>query len=171
MFERDFLQHPQPLIRRVYAYVAYRVGDGPDAEDVTSEVFARALKARATYDPRKGEPVAWLIGIARRVVAEEFARRAAAPTGRLVEVPGPSNLEEDLMRRATLAAAMSLLNERDAELIALSFGSDLSPAEIARLLKTRKNTIEVALHRASSRLAKSLLAAEADEFDDEAVSL
>jgi len=36
MFERDPLANPEPLIRRVYAYVAYRIGDGPDAEDVTS---------------------------------------------------------------------------------------------------------------------------------------
>jgi len=39
MFERDPLANPEPLIRRVYAYVAYRIGDGPDAEDVTSATF------------------------------------------------------------------------------------------------------------------------------------
>ncbi len=33
MFKRDPLANPEPLIRRVYAYVAYFVGDGPDAED------------------------------------------------------------------------------------------------------------------------------------------
>jgi len=38
----DPLANPEPLIRRVYAYVAYRLGDGPDAEDVTSQVFERA---------------------------------------------------------------------------------------------------------------------------------
>ncbi|MGD0714498.1 MAG: hypothetical protein ABSB24_09975 [Gaiellaceae bacterium] len=32
---RDPLAHPEPLIRRVYAYVAYRIGDGADGEDVT----------------------------------------------------------------------------------------------------------------------------------------
>ena len=42
---RDPLADPEPLIRRVYAYVAYRIGDGPDAEDVTSEVFERARES------------------------------------------------------------------------------------------------------------------------------
>ena len=65
---RDPLAHPERLIRAVYAYVAYRVGPGPDAEDITSDVFERALRYRASYDPKRGEPMAWLIGIARRCV-------------------------------------------------------------------------------------------------------
>ena len=63
MFRGNPLANPEPLIRRVYAYAAYRVGDGPDAEDVTGETFERYVDS---YDPRKGEPVAWLIGISRR---------------------------------------------------------------------------------------------------------
>ena len=69
IFGRDPLADPEPLIRRVYAYVAYRIGGGPDAEDVTSEVFERALRYRDGYDPSKGDPAAWLIGIARRRLA------------------------------------------------------------------------------------------------------
>jgi len=68
MFRVDPLANPEPLIKRVYAYVAYRVGDGPDAEDLTSETFERALRYKKSYDSSKGEPIAWLIGIARRCI-------------------------------------------------------------------------------------------------------
>jgi len=68
MFRADPLANPEPLIKRVYAYVAYRVGDGPDAEDLTSETFERALRYKKSYDSTKGEPIAWLIGIARRCI-------------------------------------------------------------------------------------------------------
>src|SRR5918999_4894134 len=54
IFGRDPLANPEPLIRRVYSYVAYRLGDGPDAEDVTSDVFERALRYRESYDRQKG---------------------------------------------------------------------------------------------------------------------
>ena len=57
MARKDPLADPAPLIRRVYSYVAYRIGDGPDAEDLTSEVFERALKYRESYDPDRGGPV------------------------------------------------------------------------------------------------------------------
>ena len=55
---RDPLANPERLIRSVYAYVAYRVGPGPDAEDITSDVFERALRYRESYDPKRGEPMA-----------------------------------------------------------------------------------------------------------------
>ena len=46
IFGRDPLADPEPLIRRVYAYVAYRIGAGPDAEDVTSDVFELGTRSR-----------------------------------------------------------------------------------------------------------------------------
>ena len=54
---RDPFSNPEPLIRRTYAYVAYRIGEGHDAEDVTSAAIERALRYRSSYDPRKGEPL------------------------------------------------------------------------------------------------------------------
>ncbi|MBA3329389.1 MAG: hypothetical protein H0T39_00705 [Actinobacteria bacterium] len=77
------LADPHRLIRRVYAYVAYRLGDGPEAEDATSQTFERALRCRRTYDEARGEPVSWLLGIARNVIAE----RLSAPRLEPVEPP------------------------------------------------------------------------------------
>jgi RNA polymerase sigma factor (sigma-70 family) len=153
MLRRDPLANPEPLIRRVYAYVAYRVGDGPDAEDLTSETFERALRYRKSYDPRKGEPVAWLLGIAKRCVdgrgpTLEFASERA-------DEATASNLEEDTVRRLTVARVVATLEERDRELIALRYGADLTARQIAELLGARTNAIEVALHRALGRLRQT----------------
>jgi RNA polymerase sigma factor (sigma-70 family) len=150
MLRRDPLANPEPLIRRVYSYVAYRVGDGPDAEDLTSETFERALRYRKSYDPKKGEPVAWLLGIAKRCVDGRGPR---------IELPSESpeeatttNIEEETIRRLTVARAVGELDERDRELIALRYGADLTARQIAVLLGARTNAIEVALHRALGRL-------------------
>ena len=70
---RDPLAGAEVSIRRIYAYAAYWLGDGAEAEDATSEVFENALRYRASYDPRKGEPIAWLLGIARRTVKAALA--------------------------------------------------------------------------------------------------
>jgi RNA polymerase sigma-70 factor, ECF subfamily len=150
MLRRDPLANPEPLIRRVYAYVAYRVGDGPDAEDLTSETFERALRYRKSYDPRKGEPVAWLLGIAKRCIDGrgsrlEFSTEAPDEASR-------TDLEEDVVRRLTVSRAVGTLDERDRELIALRYGADLTARQIAELLGARTNAIEVALHRALGRL-------------------
>jgi RNA polymerase sigma factor (sigma-70 family) len=150
MLSRDPFADPEALIRRVYAYVAYRVGDGPDAEDVTAEAFERGLRYRDSYDRSKGEPAAWLIGIARRLI--DTRRWAELATGDLPETASVADLEEESVQRLTLAAAVARLGERDRELVALRYGADLSAREIARLLEMRTNAVEVALHRALARL-------------------
>jgi RNA polymerase sigma factor (sigma-70 family) len=156
MSRSDPLADPEPLIKRVYSFVAYRIGGGPDAQDVTSETFERALRGRDTYDPARGSPVAWLLGIARRALADALAARAAGygevPAGAV----GTAEMEEGVVRRLTLSAAIATLEERDQELIALRYGADLSARRIAQILDMRTNTVEVALHRALGRLREAL---------------
>jgi RNA polymerase sigma-70 factor (ECF subfamily) len=150
MFRADPLANPAPLIKRVYAYVAYRVGDGPDAEDLTSETFERALRYRKTYDSSKGEPIAWLIGIARRCVEGRPPQLEYA--SEQLEAPDHGDLEDDALRRITLSRAVGRLEERDRELIALRYGADLTARQIAELQGAKTNAVEVALHRALGRL-------------------
>jgi len=151
MRRSDPLANPERLIRRVYSYVAYRLGDGPEAEDVTSAVFERAVRYRDKYDPSKGEPVAWLLGIARRSVDSAFTARPA-PMSEVPDRAAPDDIEEHAVRRLTLATAVTRLEQRDQELIALRYGADLTAAQIADMLDMRTNTVEVALHRALERL-------------------
>jgi RNA polymerase sigma-70 factor (ECF subfamily) len=154
MLRSDPLANPEPLIRRVYAFVAYRLGDGPDAEDVTSETFERALRYRESYDRRKGEPLTWLIGIARRCIDDTLAKRI--PLADAPDIEAPGDLAGDALRRLELAEALSALSEHDRELLALRYGADLSAREIAELLEQKTNAVEVALHRALERLRRQL---------------
>src|SRR5918992_3770508 len=124
MFRRDPLADPAPLIKRVYAYVAYRVGDGSDAEDITSETFERALRYRKSYDPNKGEPVAWLLGIAKRCIDGGWNNVELSSED--LESIDPTDLEETSVRRLTIARAVATLDDRDRELIALRYGADLT---------------------------------------------
>ena len=154
MVGRDPLADPEQLIRQVYTYVACRIGDGPEAEDVTSDVFERALRYRDSYDRRKGEPIAWLIGIARRSISAAGLRREAL-------VPSPielasEDMEEVAIRRLLLRTVLTTLDERERELIALRYGADLTARQIAELLGERTNTVEVALHRVLARLRAEL---------------
>ena len=111
----DPFTNMEPLIRSVYAYVAYRIGDGPDAEDVTGETFARALRYRGSYDPQKGEPVGWLIGIARRCIADLALVRPLQELDESADVPAAGDLAADTVRRLTLRAAVSQLDEAGRE--------------------------------------------------------
>ncbi len=121
----DPLEKAEDLVRRVYAFVAYRLGIGPDAEDVTSETFARAVRYRDSYERGRGEPIAWLIGIARHAIADHV--------GHAVEIPAPEGVdasvvepEETWVQALDLRQAVSALEPRDRELIGLRYGADLT---------------------------------------------
>jgi RNA polymerase sigma-70 factor (ECF subfamily) len=152
----DPIEGAPELIPRVYAYVAYRIGNGPHAEDVTSETFERALRYRSGYDSKRGPPLPWLLGIARRVLADRAAVPAMSTDLELVPLAVAGDLAEDSARRVTVRQAVSRLPERDRELVALRYGADLTAREIGRLLGMRTNAVEVALHRALSRLRADL---------------
>jgi RNA polymerase sigma-70 factor (ECF subfamily) len=151
---RDPFDNPQALIRRVYAYVAYRVGDGPDAEDITSEAFERALRYRASFDESRGEPLAWLLGIARRCMDDAWGRRSLQAASERTEVAGSQDLdlEAEAVQRLTLADAIARLDDRSRDLLALRYGADLSARQIGRIVGLKTNAVEVALHRAVARL-------------------
>jgi RNA polymerase sigma-70 factor, ECF subfamily len=152
---RDPLANPAPLIERVYAYAAYRLGAGPDAEDVTSDVFERALRYRHAYDESRGAPAQWLLGIARRCVDDALRSRADRLVGLPIREDG-ADFDADAMRRLDLTAAIERLDARSQDLLALRFGADLSARRIGEILDLKTNAVEVALHRALGRLRAEL---------------
>jgi RNA polymerase sigma-70 factor (ECF subfamily) len=156
MIAHDPLAHPERLIPRVYAYAAYRLGDGPDAEDATSATFERALRYRESFDRRKGEPVAWLIGIARRVVDSQLSARRESSFADVPDVAAAEDVAAEALDRLELARALDKLDDRARELVALRYGADLTTRQIGELLELRTNTAAVALHRALQQLRRDL---------------
>lgn len=159
MPSRDPLADPAPLIKRVYSFAAFHVGDGAAAEDVTSDVFERAVRYRASYDPAKGSPITWLLAIAQRSIAASRLDAARTPS-ELGETPDGRNMEEDTIRRLELTHALGRLDERERELLALRYGAGLSSREIGTFLDLAPNAVDVALHRARARLKTGLATVE-----------
>jgi RNA polymerase sigma factor (sigma-70 family) len=155
---RDPLADPEPLIRRVYAYVAYVVGSGPDAEDLTSDAIERAVRYRDSYDPAKGTPSAWLIGIARRCITDRHGEPPPLPDEALEQLPDPRGDVTEVVDRLAVQAAVATLAPRDRELIALRYAADLTTRQIGELLGLQPNAVDVALHRALARLREALAA-------------
>jgi RNA polymerase sigma-70 factor (ECF subfamily) len=156
MRRQDPLANTGALIRRVYSYVAYRIGDGPEAEDVTSEVFERALRYRSSYDRSRGRPLPWLLGIARRCVDDALVRRPTTADLEAAEESSGEDLEGEAVQRLAVAAALERLDDRGRELIALRYGADLRAREIADVLGMKTNAVEVALHRTLARMRAEL---------------
>jgi RNA polymerase sigma-70 factor (ECF subfamily) len=72
---------------RIYAFIARRVRDRETTEDLTSDVFHKALANLRNYEWRGAPFAAWLIRIAANAVADQSKRAAR-------EVPGPEDPPE-----------------------------------------------------------------------------
>ena len=153
----DPLAEPERLIRRVYAYVSYVVGDAADASEITRLAIERAFRYRTSYDPKSSSGIAWIFGIARYCLADSF-REPFATTGDELEELDESNALYDEDDLAAVRAAVVSLGPFDRELIALRHGADLSPREIGEQLGMRASAVEAGLQRAQGRVLAILTA-------------
>jgi RNA polymerase sigma-70 factor (ECF subfamily) len=143
----------------VYAYVASMLRDRAAAEDVTATAFERAYRKRSRFDRRRGEPRAWLFGIARNAALDELRRRGrhAELAAEPIDDAGAAVDEsaEESERRLAVAAALETLEPRDRELVALKFFAGLSNAEIAAVLGVSESNAGTKLHRAVTKLREA----------------
>ena len=145
----------------VFAYVMTLLRDATAAEDVTATAFERAYRRQSGFDPKRGTQRAWVFGIARNAALDEL--RARKRTTALLSDPEDVDAQRDddtaadeaVLRRATVAAALTQLDPRERELIALKFHAGLDNAEIAKVLNISVANAGTRLHRAVTRLRKA----------------
>ena len=144
----------------VYAYAAGILRDRAAAEEVTATAFERAYRKRRRFDPGRGEPRAWLFGIARNAALDELRRRgrqaelAAEPADAArSRAPDAASRQASVGSRSTPRWARSAPRER--ELIALKFFAGLGNAEIAAVLGISESNAGTRLHRAVTKLREA----------------
>jgi RNA polymerase sigma-70 factor (ECF subfamily) len=143
----------------VYAYVVTLLRDASSAEDVTALAFERAYRRRRLFDARRGSERAWVFGIARNAALDELRRRkrvaSLATDVEDADAAAPGDEAEASAMRETVRRAMSELEPREREVIALKFFAGLSNDELARVLGTSPSNAGTILHRAVQRLRKA----------------
>ncbi len=137
---------------RVHAYLLRRT-DSQSAQDLTAETFLIAWRRRAEMP---AEPLPWLYGIARNVLANELraANRRGALASRVAAQP-PPRAEADAGHHELLEA-LAALRESDREVLLLCAWEGLSSREAATVLGCSAAAYAVRLHRARGRLARLL---------------
>jgi RNA polymerase sigma factor (sigma-70 family) len=143
----------------VYAYAAGLLRDASAAEEVTATAFERAYRKRSRFDRGRGEPRAWLFGIARNAALDELRRRGRQAE-LVVEPSDASGLDggegvAQTERQLVLRAALAELTTGERELIALKFFAGLTNAEIAEVLGLSESNAGTRLHRTMAKLREA----------------
>ena len=149
--EADFEDLYRRELPRIYNYFRFRLGDGPLAEDLTSETFVKAWSNRERYRRDLGAFSTWLFTIARRVVLDEYRRpHREIPLDAIRDAPS-GDMVEDIAERdasfARLSVLLDRLEARERELVALKYGAGLTNRLIARLTGLSEANVAVILYR------------------------
>ncbi|URN15590.1 MULTISPECIES: ECF subfamily RNA polymerase sigma factor, BldN family [Streptomyces] len=147
----------------VYRYIYYRVGGKATAEDLTSETFLRALRRISTFTWQGRDFGAWLVTIARNLVADHFKSsrfRLEVTTGEMLDANEVERSPEDSvlesLSNATLLEAVRKLNPQQQECVTLRFLHGMSVAETARVMGKNEGAIKTLQYRAVRTLARLL---------------
>jgi RNA polymerase sigma-70 factor (ECF subfamily) len=151
----------------VFRFIYFRVGNRQLAEDLTSDTFLRALKRIGSFTWQGRDLGAWLVTIARNLVADHFKSgryRLEVTTGDVLDADredrGPEGSPEaavvDHITNVALLGAVKQLNPEQQECIVLRFLQGFSVAETAQAMGKNEGAIKALQYRAVRALARLL---------------
>lgn len=150
-------------VERVHRYLLARLGQSADAEDVTADVFIRAMKSLSSYKI-KGTPfIAWLYRIAHNEAINYLKKRSRHREEDLEEVKvitaGPEDETLSKLHFEEVSQAMEHLTGLQRQVLSLRFAGELSIAETATVMKRREGAIK-ALQHSGLRALRQILGAQ-----------
>jgi RNA polymerase sigma-70 factor (ECF subfamily) len=152
-------------VDKVYRYLMARMGQSADAEDITAEVFIKAMEKLSSYKP-KGVPfVAWLIRIAHNLAVNHFKKSARRKENPLLDEhvdsddPAETAMRSDTSRQ--VSRSLEELTELQRRVIHFRFGAGLSIQETARAIRRSEGAVKNLQHKALRALRQVLPGREA----------
>jgi len=149
----------------VHRFISHRVSSVTLAEDLTSETFLRALRRLSTFTDQGKDVGAWLVTIARNLIADHFKssrHRMELTSGDVLEAadhragddPAASAVDNDVHR--TLLQALSTVGVEQRECLTLRFLQGLSVAETAAAMGKSEGAVKALQFRAVRALGRAL---------------
>jgi RNA polymerase sigma-70 factor (ECF subfamily) len=157
-----FTQLYDTYFDRIYRYIYVRLRRQDEAQDLTQEVFIKALKAIESYKVGKTPFASWLFRIAHNQVIDHVRKHKKGIETSLDEAPpsvgaeDPVAIIEKQFEVAELNTAIVALSPAQQEVISLRFIADLPIAEVARILGKSEGTVKALQFNATIALRRLL---------------
>jgi RNA polymerase sigma-70 factor (ECF subfamily) len=150
-------------VDRIYSYVSFKLGDRTEAEDVTEQVFLRALESLGSYCWQGVPFSSWLFRIAHNQIVDHLRRRSRRPQTALDASMRESSPAADpegyllkVLEREELVAAVGQLTPLQQQVILLRFAAELPTAEVARILGKSESAVKALQRAAIQKLQRRL---------------
>ncbi len=132
----------------VVRYIAVRIGNIDQAEDMASETFTRAIRAVDSYKDTGAPMRAWIFRIAHNLIVDHLRKKTSSPApvplDELTSPPVEDRLTDLLERKEDiqqLREDMTCLNEVQRQVLALRFGAELTSEQVGQILGKRPGAV------------------------------
>jgi RNA polymerase sigma-70 factor (ECF subfamily) len=152
---------------QIYRYVASRVRNRELAEDITSEVFFKALRAIERYRPGGHPFSAWLYQIAVNAITDHYRsrKRSEESLDDRAELAAPGTaVDEEVAQRMAIAqirAAIDALPDQQRTAMTLKYSEDLPLAEIGQIMGKSEGAVKLLIFRGTASVRLQLQALRA----------
>ena len=153
-------------VAQVYNFALYELRDPHAAEDLTAQVFLRALGGLPGFREQGEAPASsfrvWLFQICRHAVSNERRRARRHPEASLdlaLEVPSADDVQAEALDREQLARAWEHIDRLPTErrqALVLRFVEEMSTREIGEVLGRSEGATRVLIHRALQAVARQI---------------
>ena len=160
--EEAFAQLYEEYFDKIYRYVALRIGDRMEAEDLTQQVFLNAIKAISSFR-WKGVPFsAWLFRIAHNQVVDYLRKKKKRVSIPLEESlvasdDDPQLILERKLNIEQLTSATRKLTLAQQEVVSLRFAGEMSVAQVAKVMGRSEGAVKALQHSAIVALREVLI--------------
>lgn len=140
----------------VFGYVLSIVHDEHDAEDITSEVFARLSRALTHYRASATPFAAWLLRVARNAALDHLRAQRSVPRAEVHARGEAAHSHQAHERLDDLRSALQTLPFDQRQVMVLRLVAGLTPGEVAERLGRSVDAVHALQHRARRRLRSEL---------------
>jgi RNA polymerase sigma-70 factor (ECF subfamily) len=143
----------------IYRYTYGRVGNAEVAEDLTAQVFLKALEGLSSYRPTGAPFRAWLYRIAHARTVDYYRQKQRRQEVMLVETlvarePSPDEVTIARSEWGMVVELLAELTDDQRDVILLRFIEEMSLAEVAEALDKSVGAVKALQHRALAALAR-----------------
>jgi len=163
--QEAFAQLYEEYFDKIYRYLALRIGNEMEAEDMTQQVFLNALRSISSFRWRGVPFSAWLYRIAHNQAVDHLRKkkkRTSVPLDESLATSddNPQLATERKLDIEQLLSATKQLTEAQHEVISLRFTSELSIAQVARVMGKSQGAVKALQHSAIVALRRTILVTE-----------
>lgn len=146
----------------IYKYMALRLEDLQQAEDLTSEVFLRLIEAFQEKKAPNKTIKGWLFGVASRVLKEQYRSQRKTPQTQLSDKLEsneltPAQETDNQLLFENLISNLNQLSEDQKNVLALRFGFDLPFCQVAEAMGKKEGAVKMIQARAIKTLSQQLV--------------